>query len=123
MILFSCDRLLHRIINDKYMMMKDDLKPKNWGVWIVIGIINLSSRLPFCAQKYVSLGLGLIIKPFLHSRNIIATENLKIVFPNYTKRQIKKIVNKSYYSMVLSGAEIATSWFSSKKRLCSPKSL
>ena len=97
-------------------MIKDTLKPKNWGVWIVIGIIKLGSRLPFFAQKYVSLGLGFIIKPFLQSRNAIATENLKIVFPDYTKKQIKEIVDKSYYSMVLSGAEIATSWFASKKR-------
>ena len=97
-------------------MIKDSLKPKNWGVWIVIGIINLGSRLPFFAQKYVSISLGFIIKPFLRSRNAIATENLKIAFPDYTDQQIKKIVNKSYRSMVLSGAEIATSWFASKKR-------
>ncbi|MGQ4003008.1 lysophospholipid acyltransferase family protein [Francisellaceae bacterium CB299] len=97
-------------------MIKDNLKPKNWGVWIVIGIMYLGSKLPFCVQKYISLSLGFIIKPFLRGRNAIATENLKIVFPDYTAKQIKKIVNKSYYSMILSGAEIATSWFASKKR-------
>jgi len=98
------------------MMIKNSLKPKNWAVWIVMGIIYIGSQLPFCIQKYISLILGFVIKPFLRSRNIIATENLKIVFPDYTAKQIKKIVNKSYYSMVLSGAEIATSWFASKKR-------
>ncbi len=103
-------------IGKKLIMIKDNLKPRNWGVWIVVGIMKLGSKLPFSIQKYISLALGFTIKPFLRSREIIATENLKIVFPEYTKKQIKKIVNQSYYSMVLSGAEITTSWFASEKR-------
>lgn len=98
------------------MMIKHSLNPKNWGIWVLVGIMGLSSILPFWVQKYISLTLGFIIKPFLSSRNAIATENLKIVFPNHTKKQIRKLVNKSYYSMILSGAEIATSWFASKKK-------
>jgi KDO2-lipid IV(A) lauroyltransferase len=118
MILQSYGKLvcINTLVTTYIIMIKDSLKPKNWGIWTVIGIINLGSQLPFFAQKWVSLSLGFIIKPFLRSRNIIATENLKIVFPDYTAKQIKNLVNKSYYSMVLSGAEIATSWFASKKR-------
>ena len=116
MLSLSYDTLDYRISALYYIMIKNSLKPKNWGIWIIIGIMCLGSKLPFCVQKYISLGLGFIIKPFLRNRNAIATENLKIAFPSYTEKQIKKIVNKNYHSMILSGAETAASWFTSKKR-------
>ncbi|AJC48435.1 lysophospholipid acyltransferase family protein [Allofrancisella guangzhouensis] len=97
-------------------MNKNFIKPKNWGVLIILSIMNIGSKLPLWSHKFIVLAIGFSIKPFLQSRNIIAQENLKIAFPEKSLKEIKKLANKSYYSMVLSGAETAAAWFLSKKR-------
>lgn len=97
-------------------MINNKLEPKNWGIWIIVGIMNFGSKLPLFTHKYIVLAIGIIIKPFLKSRNEIARENLKIAFPEKSTKEINKLVNKSYYSMVLSGAETTAAWFLSKKR-------
>ncbi|WP_432773245.1 lysophospholipid acyltransferase family protein [Francisella salimarina] len=97
-------------------MNSNKLKPKNWGIWVIVGIMNFGSKLPLFTHKYIVLAIGIVIKPFLKSRNRIARENLKIAFPEKSLEEINKLVNKSYYSMVLSGAETTAAWFLSKKR-------
>ncbi|AFJ42612.1 lysophospholipid acyltransferase family protein [Francisella orientalis] len=97
-------------------MKNNKLEPKNWSIWIIVGIMNFGSKLPLFTHKYIVLAIGIIIKPFLKSRNEIARENLKIAFPEKSTKEINKLVNKSYYSMVLSGAETTAAWFLSKKR-------
>ncbi|QWU99357.1 lysophospholipid acyltransferase family protein [Francisella salimarina] len=97
-------------------MNNSKLRPKNWGIWIIVGIMNFGSKLPLFTHKYIVLAIGIVIKPFLKSRNRIARENLKIAFPEKSNKEINKLVNKSYYSMVLSGAETTAAWFLSKKR-------
>ncbi|MBK2024733.1 lysophospholipid acyltransferase family protein [Francisella philomiragia] len=97
-------------------MINNKLEPKNWDIWIIVGIMNFGSKLPLFTHKYIVLAIGIIIKPFLKSRNEIARENLKIAFPEKSTKEINKLVNKSYYSMVLSGAETTAAWFLSKKR-------
>lgn len=97
-------------------MNSNKLKPKNWGIWVIVGIMNFGSRLPLFTHKYIVLAIGIAIKPFLKSRNRIARENLKIAFPEKSLEEINKLVDKSYYSMVLSGAETTAAWFLSKKR-------
>ncbi|QIV95367.1 KDO2-lipid IV(A) lauroyltransferase [Allofrancisella inopinata] len=97
-------------------MYKNLIKPKNWRIFTILGIMNIGSKLPLWSHKFIVLALGFIIKPFLRSRNIIAQENLKIAFPEKSLKKLNKLVNKSYYSMVLSGAETTAAWFLSKKR-------
>ncbi|WP_150463391.1 lysophospholipid acyltransferase family protein [Francisella sp. XLW-1] len=97
-------------------MNSNKLKPKNWGIWVIVGIMNFGSKLPLFTHKYIVLAIGIVIKPFLKGRNEIARENLKIAFPEKSLKEINKLVNKSYYSMVLSGAETTAAWFLSKKR-------
>ncbi|WP_150467261.1 lysophospholipid acyltransferase family protein [Francisella sp. SYW-9] len=97
-------------------MSSKNFKPENWGIWIIVGIMNYASKLPLFTHKYIVLFIGFIIKPFLKSRNTIARENLKIAYPEKSDKEIEKLVKKSYYSMVLSGAETTAAWFLSKKR-------
>ncbi|MED7787915.1 lysophospholipid acyltransferase family protein [Francisella sp. 19X1-34] len=97
-------------------MSSKNLKPENWGIWIIVGIMRYASKLPLFTHKYIVLFIGFIIKPFLKSRNAIARENLKIAYLEKSDKEIEKLVKKSYYSMVLSGAETTAAWFLSKKR-------
>ncbi|MDE4984436.1 LPS biosynthesis protein, partial [Francisella tularensis subsp. holarctica] len=62
-------------------MNNNKFSPKNWGIWIVVGIMNCVSKLPLFTHKYIVLTIGLIIKPILKSLNNIAYDNLKIAFP------------------------------------------
>lgn len=91
-------------------------KPKTWGVWLVVAIMQLGSKLPIFVQKGIVLTLGFIIRPFIRSRDRITTENLKIAYPDKSPSEIKALVNKSYRSMVLSGLETTAAWFMSNKR-------
>lgn len=97
-------------------MNSKKIKPNNILIWIIVGIMNFGSKLPLITHKYIVLTIGFLIKPLLKNRNKIAKENIKIAFPEKSPYEIKKLVNKSYYSMVLSGAETTAAWFLSKKR-------
>lgn len=91
-------------------------KKTNLLVRAVDGLMNYGSKMPLFTHKYIVLTIGFLIKPLLKSRNKIAHENLKIAFPEKSPSEIKKLANKSYYSMVLSGAETTAAWLLSKKR-------
>lgn len=97
-------------------MYKELLKSKNWPVLAIVSIMVSVSKLPFKMQIGVVLAIGAIAKPFLRKRNIVATENLKIVYPEKTEEEIAKLVSASYRSMVLSGIEITGAWILSQKK-------
>ena len=70
------------------------LAPRYWLLWIVIGILWVLTRLPYCWQLKVGCQIGHLAYWLAPRRRKIAETNLKLCFPelseteghNYLKR-------------------------------------
>lgn len=97
-------------------MDKSLLKPKYWGIWLLIGIAKIFVNiLPYKALMRLAIGIGFLTKPLMKKRNQIAKINLKIAFPEKSEQEIQKLVNESYKSACMAGFESLIAWFMTKK--------
>ena len=92
-------------------MDKSLLKPKNWGIWLGVGIAKLIVLLPYKFQMHLAIFIGRLIKPIAKRRNEIAKINLEIAFPEKSEQEIKTLVNESYKSACMAGFESLIAWF------------
>ncbi|AIT09649.1 LPS biosynthesis protein [Candidatus Francisella endociliophora] len=98
-------------------MDKSLLKPKYWGIWILIGIAKiLVNILPYKVLMRLAIGIGYLAKPLMKKRNQIAITNLKIAFPEKSNKEIYKLANESYKSACMAGFESLIAWFMTRKR-------
>ena len=95
---------------------KDLLKPANWGILLILAIMKLCSYTPRRTLVGIVVVMGVIIKPFMRSRNRVAQQNLRLAFPEKSEMEIKKLVNESYKSLILSGAETTIGWLGPRKK-------
>lgn len=71
-------------------MDKSLLKPKYWGIWIIIWIAKfIVNILPYKMLMRLAIGIGFLAKPLLKKRQQIAITNLKIAFPEKSDQEIK----------------------------------
>ena len=97
-------------------MNKSLLKPKYWGVWIVIWIAKITVNvLPYKILMHLAVAIGYLAKPLLKKRQQIAITNLKIAFPEKSDQEIKKLADASYKSASMAGFESLIAWFMTKK--------
>lgn len=97
-------------------MDKSLLKPKYWGVWLLVGITKLVVNiLPYKTLMHLAVGIGGLAKPLAKKRQQVAITNLKIAFPEKTDKQIQKLANESYKSACMAGFESLIAWFMSKR--------
>ena len=97
-------------------MDKSLLKPKYWGIWLLIGIAKIFVNiLPYKALMRLAIGVGFLTKPLMKKRNQIAKINLEIAFPEKSEQEIQKLVNESYKSACMAGFESLIAWFMSDK--------
>ncbi|MED7787916.1 LPS biosynthesis protein [Francisella sp. 19X1-34] len=97
-------------------MDKTFLKPKYWGIWILVGLCKaIVNILPYKALMRLAIGIGFLAKPLAKKRNQIAITNLKIAFPEKSDQEIKKLADESYKSACMAGFESLIAWFMSDK--------
>lgn len=92
-------------------MDKSLLKPKYWGLWIILGLSRLIVLLPYKFLMRLSIFIGILVKPLMKRRQFIAITNLKIAFPEKSDAEILKLANDSYRSICMAGFESLIAWF------------
>ncbi|WP_026972109.1 LpxL/LpxP family Kdo(2)-lipid IV(A) lauroyl/palmitoleoyl acyltransferase [Aliagarivorans marinus] len=90
--------------------------PRNWGAWLLIGLMFSISVLPMVAQHYLGLGIGRLGKKLLKSRVRIARRNLALCFPEKTEQQREQILHGCFDNMGHAVIGTANAWFWSTKR-------
>ena len=98
-------------------MDKSLLKPKYWGLWLILIIAKLLViLLPYKALMHLAVAIGFLVKPLTKKRRQITITNLKIAFPEKTPLEIKKLANESYKSVCMAGVESLIAWFMPAKK-------
>ena len=57
------------------------LAPKHWPAWILLGILRLSTLLPFSVQLKLGRGFGRLMYRLMNNRRHIAQTNIRLCFP------------------------------------------
>lgn len=97
-------------------MDKSLLKPKYWGIWILIGISKiLVNTLSYKALMHLAVFIGYLTKSIIKKRQKITIINLRIAFPEKSDEEIKKLADESYKSACMAGFESLIAWFMSEK--------
>lgn len=90
--------------------------PRNWGAWLLIGLMYSLSLLPMSIQHYLGLALGRLGKKILKSRVRIARRNLELSFPDKSQQEREQILNGCFDNMGHAIFGTSNAWFWSRKR-------
>lgn len=93
------------------------LAPRHWPTWFGLGLLRLSTLLPFKLQMATGRKLGRLSYRLLKKRRHIAQTNVRLCFPELDEEQREKIVRKSFENNGIALIETAMAWWGSRKRL------
>ena len=78
------------------------LPPKYWGTWLLFLIMRLIALLPLSIIEKIGAGFGLLIYRVIPSRRRVARINITQAYPEYSDKQIKTLMRKSFISLGIS---------------------
>lgn len=95
------------------------LKPRYWGMWVLIAIWWLVVQLPYPFLRKIGFCLGeLFAKTHIGKRRAhIAHRNLQLCFPDYSHEQIDQILKENLKSTGMAIIETGMAWFWSDARI------
>ena len=93
------------------------IHPRYWVLWLFFGSLRLASYLPWSWQLKLGAGLGKLIYLVSGSRRRITRLNIQQAYPEYSEKQIKNLMRKSYQSLGISVFELALAWWAPRERL------
>lgn len=96
---------------------KSLLHPRYWLIWLGIIIIYIIILLPYPIIYLCGIQLGYIIKYTMKYRMHIIRCNIKQCFPNLSKKEQKKLINKNCISIGMAIFETGMAWFWPNRRI------
>lgn len=93
------------------------IHPKNWLVWLAMGLLRLLTLLPFRLQLFIGKQLGRLMYGLFPSRRRVVEINISLCFPEMSRQEQRVLVKQNFYSMGMMLPEIGLSWWSSDRRL------
>ncbi|MCP3662870.1 MAG: LpxL/LpxP family Kdo(2)-lipid IV(A) lauroyl/palmitoleoyl acyltransferase [Gammaproteobacteria bacterium] len=92
--------------------------PKQWPVWIVLGILWLIAVLvPYGMAKTIGKGMGWLVYKLAKRRRIITRVNLDICFPELTPEQRETLTREHFEAMGIALIMTGFSWWASDRKL------
>ena len=92
------------------------LKPKFWGMWLMVGLMRLFVLLPYRWQMRFGRRVGRITYPFLKRRKHITMRNIEVAFPELNAEEKEKLCRRCFDSAGMAGVESMIAWFMPKRR-------
>jgi lipid A biosynthesis lauroyl/palmitoleoyl acyltransferase len=93
------------------------LNPLHWPLWLGIGVLALTTLLPYRGILILGKGMAWLGFYLLPQRRRIMRTNLRLVFPELNDAAIRKLVKGSFYSASLMLFESMWAWWASDKKL------
>lgn len=93
------------------------LHPKNWFVWLAMGLLRLLVVLPLRVQLLIGRGFGRFFYRVASSRRRVVRINISLCFPELSEREQQSLVKKHFLSVGMMLPEIGLSWWASKRRI------
>ena len=79
------------------------LKPKFWGMWLMVGLMRLFVLLPYRWQMRFGRRVGRITYPFLKRRKHITMRNIEVAFPELNAEEKEKLCRRCFDSAGMAG--------------------
>ena len=92
------------------------LGPRYWPTWFWLGVLRMTSLLPYRVQMWLGKQLGLLSYYLVKRRRHIATVNIRLCFPELSAVQQTQLVRNSFISAGKAIFEAAFSWWASDRR-------
>ena len=96
---------------------QDYLAPKFWLSWLGLASMRLLAILPYRLQLFVGKIIGHLFYRIATYRREIVQTNIRLCFPDFSPEKQEKLVREHFYSVGISIAETAMSWWASETRL------
>ncbi len=93
------------------------LNPIYWPTWLGLGLLWLSTRLPFRVILALGSLLGALSLLLMSERRRIARINIGLCFPDLSKKEQRRLLRHSFYSSGMALFESALVWWGSEKKL------
>ena len=93
------------------------LAPRNWPIWLLIGLLRLLILLPFKMQIYLGQRLGRLAVHFSTKIRSTAATNLGLSFPELDASERQQLLKKNFEAVGVSIFETALGWWGSSKKL------
>jgi len=93
------------------------LNPLHWPMWLVVGILWLSTRLPYGVIQQLSRGLGSIGYMLIRGRRKIILTNIRLAFPELDDPAQRRLARESFDSAAMMLFEMVWAWWAPEKQL------
>ena len=103
--------------NRETFMPTDYLGPRHWPTWLGIGLLYLSSKLPYALMLKVGTALGWLAFYLTPRRRRITRTNIRKVYPDIDEDEVRRLVKRCFYSASIALFEAALAWWASDRRL------
>lgn len=93
------------------------LKPRYWGVWLLLGFIRLTVTLPYRVQLSIGRGMGRILRAVSERRWRITLVNLEKCLPELDAVARRKLARAHFDSLGIAFLEFGMCWWNSETKL------
>lgn len=93
------------------------LKPRYWGIWLLLGFVRLATLLPYALQIGLGRVLGLLLRVSARRRWRVTLVNLERCFPELDADARFKLARRHFASLGQAFLEFGMCWWGSAARL------
>ena len=95
---------------------RPSLAPRNWGGWLLAGLLWLLGKLPFSAGLWLARPTGVLIHRAMGRRRAVARRNIERCFPELSAEQVDRLLRRHFTALARTMFELAWSWAMSRRR-------
>ena len=89
------------------------LGPREWPVWLGVGIVWLLAKLPWQLQRGLGRALGAFMRTTMRSRRRVVETNLALCFPELDDAQRSRLLHENFSAVGIGLFEFARAWWGS----------
>lgn len=87
--------------------------PREWSVWIAVGLIWLLARLPWPLQRALGRGVGAFMRTTMRRRRHVVERNIALCFPELDAAKRERLLRDNFASVGIGLFEFARAWWGS----------
>ncbi|HEX5339374.1 MAG TPA: LpxL/LpxP family Kdo(2)-lipid IV(A) lauroyl/palmitoleoyl acyltransferase [Gammaproteobacteria bacterium] len=98
-------------------MKSEFLKPRYWGIWLLLGFIRLAIQLPYPAQLVIGRGMGRVLRAVSRRRWRITVANLGKCLPELDLAARTRLAKAHFDSLGIAFLEFGMCWWGKENNL------
>ncbi|MDX1555362.1 MAG: LpxL/LpxP family Kdo(2)-lipid IV(A) lauroyl/palmitoleoyl acyltransferase [Xanthomonadales bacterium] len=95
---------------------RPSLAPRNWGGWMLVGVLWLLGKTPVRLGLWLSRPIGFFLRHLVARRRAVAQRNIERCFPDRSPGEVEALVRENFRALARSLFETAWCWSMSRRR-------